>query len=346
MLEPASCPEQDVELAAKVAHLSRPGAYPATTSTVEARETHMSWVFLTDDHAYKLKKPVHYPFLDFTTLEARRANCKREVCLNRRLAPSIYLGTVALSVDTEGKLHLGGPGRIVDWLVKMRRLPAERTLEHAIITGTVREEDVRRLAVRLATFYRGATPVPMAADDYRRRFERDIGEIRDELWRPAFGLPRDLVGWLAAAQLNFLAAHGELLDGRVVAGRIVECHGDLRPEHVYLGVEPVVLDCLEFNREFRILDAVDELAYLAMECDRLGATFIEAWLFDAYRSGTGDVPPRRLVEFYKCHRAYLRAKIAIWHLKEAEVRTPAKWRERAVQYLGVARDCSARLDQA
>jgi len=339
--EHASRTEPGGELAAKVAYLSQPCAYPEKTSTVEARETHMSWVFLTDLHAYKLKKPVRYSFLDFTTIEARRLNCEREVHLNRRLAPDVYLGVVALCVDAEGQLRLDGNGRVVDWLVKMRRLPPEQTLESAIAAGRVQEKAVRQLSEILTRFYQSAAPVPMEGREYRRRFERDVGEIREELGRPEFGLPRDLADRLATALRGFLAGRGDLLEAR--AGRVVECHGDLRPEHIYLGENPVVLDCLEFNREFRILDPVDELAYLAMECDRLGAPFIEAWVFDCYVSRTADTAPRPVIDFYKCFRACLRAKIAIWHLNEPDVRTPEKWRERALQYLTLAQDYSTRL---
>lgn len=335
-------PEDDANLAAKVAYLRLPGAYPEKPKAVVAKETHMSWVFLTDAHAYKLKKPVCYPFLDFRTIEARRTNCEREIHLNRSLAPKVYLGTVTLNVDSGGELRLGGPGRVVDWLVKMRRLPDGCTLEHAIAAGTVRQEDIRRLAARLAAFYRDAAPIVVNPEEYRCRFERDVRDIRNELARPAFGLKPDLVERLAADQLSFLAAHGGILESRARSGRIVEGHGDLRPEHVYLGHDPVVLDCLEFNRDLRILDPVDEFAYLAMECDRLGAAFIEPWVLDVYRDQTGDTPPRTLIDFYKCFRAFLRAKIAIWHLKEPDVRSPTKWRDRATQYLRLARKYSAR----
>lgn len=335
--------DQEVALAAKISFLRRPDAYPERPIAVEAKETHMSWLFLTDTHAYKLKKPVRYPFLDFSTIEARRLNCEREVDLNRRLAPDIYLGTLPLTVDPHGRLHLGGPGRPVDWLVQMRRLPVEQALEHAIIAHEVRETDVRRVVDRLADFYRCAAPVAIDPPQYRRSFEDDVRGNRRELERPLFALPLDIVEEPAAVQLAFLTAHGDLLEERARAGKIVEGHGDLRPEHIYLGAEPVVVDCLEFNRDFRILDPVDELAYLAMECDRLGAPFIDSWIFGAYGDRTSDRPPRALTEFYKCARAYLRAKIAIWHLDESEVREPSKWTRRAGEYLQLAQQYSRRF---
>jgi aminoglycoside phosphotransferase family enzyme len=336
-------PLGNIGLDAKIAFLMRPGSYPEHTTAVEAKETHMSWVFLTDNHAYKLKKPVRYSFLDFSTVEARRRNCEEEVRLNRRLAADVYLGTLALTVDSKGGLHLGGAGQPIDWLVKMRRMPAERTLEHAIAAGTVTQADICHLAEQLSLFYGDADRVQTSPESYRRRFEREVRSNREELSRPLFALPSDTVDALAASQLRFLAAHGAFLEDRARSGRIVEAHGDLRPEHVYLGERPVVVDCLEFNREYRILDPADELAYLAMECDRLHAPFVGACAFDVYRNRTHDDPPWQLVEFYKCCRAYLRAKIAIWHLDEPQMREPAKWAVRAGEYLSLARDYSERL---
>lgn len=327
---------QEIGLAAKVAFLQRPDSYPEQPAAVEAKETHMSWIFLTDAHAYKLKKPVRYAFLDFSTIEARRLNCEQEVALNRRLAPNVYLGVLPLTIGIDGRLHLAGPGHPIDWLVQMRRLPAEQTLEHAIVTNQVREADVRRIANHLGDFYRGATPIAIEPQEYLRRFKAGVLDSRRELARPLFRLPADLVAGLSEAQTGFLATVGDLLESRARAGRIVEGHGDLRPEHVYLGPEPVVMDCLEFNRQFRIQDPADELAYLAMECDRLGAPFITDWIFGTYGGRTNDRPPPSLIAFYKCYRAYLRAKIAIWHLDEPKVRDPSKWTRRAHEYLHLA----------
>lgn len=334
-----------VDLAAKVAFLERPGSYPEGTAAVEARETHMSWVFLTDRHAYKLKKPVKTSFLDYGTIAARRLNCRREVRLNRRLAPDIYLGVVALRHSARIGLHFGKSGRIVDWLVKMQRLAPERTLEYRILAGTVREEDLRRLGRRLATFFHNAPLVPVAPEDYFRALAKAIRDNQAELARPGFALPHGMVAHLAAAQLSFLRRNGDLLRKRAAAQYIREGHGDLRPEHVYCDGTPIVMDCLEFNRRLRMLDPVDELSYLTMECDRLGAPRVGEWLFDTYGRETGDRPPPALISFYKCFRAYLRAKIAVWHLADASVQQPARWRERTFEYLRCAETYAHVLDR-
>jgi aminoglycoside phosphotransferase family enzyme len=321
------------DTAAKVAFLSRRAAYPDATRSVECVETHMSWVFLTDHHAYKLKKPVRYDSLDFSSLELRRLNCEEEVRLNRRLAGDVYLGTLALTLAPGRILQLGGAGETLDWLVHMRRLPADRMLDQLIFSGEIEEASVRPVARRLAEFYARAGTIELAPDSYRKRLEEGVRSDRHELCRPEFGLRADQVTKLAEAQLTFVARHGMLFDQRILQGRVVEGHGDLRPEHICLTPEPAIIDCLEFSRELRIVDPADELAFLALECERLGKPVVGRWFLETYRQVTGDAPPRALMQFYRTYRALRRAKIAAWHLQDPSVRDHEKWRERARCYV-------------
>jgi aminoglycoside phosphotransferase family enzyme len=321
---------------AKVEFLKRPNSYPETTSRVEAVETHMSWVFLTDAHAYKLKKAVRYAYLDFSTVEARRLDCEEEVRLNRRLAADVYLGVVPLVIDAEGRLSLGAPGETVDWLVKMRRLPAERMLDHLIRSGAVKQAEIRQLSSRLSRFYASADPHSITPEAYRQSLsERIVDNVR-ELASPEFGLAKEVPESLAHHQLSFLKTHPTLFDNRVRQGRLVEGHGDLRPEHVCLLPEPVVIDCLEFNRGFRTLDPADELGYLALECERLHAPEVGRWLLDSYTEASGDAPPVALLHFYQSCRAVLRAKLAIWHLRDDGRHLPDMWVATAREYLELA----------
>lgn len=320
----------------KVAFLRQPDVYPDRPKRVEVIETHMSWVFLTQSLAYKLKKPVRYGFLDFSTLEARHKNCEREVRLNRRLAGHVYLGTVPLTIQGDGGLKLEGEGRVVDWLVQMRRLPADRMLGAVIREGTVDAEDVRKLSQVLADFYRLSPSLPISPAEYRRRFEEDIQSNLIELCDIRYALPRAQVDRLAAAQRQFLTDQGDLLEQRARDGRIIDAHGDLRPQHIFLTPEPVIIDCLEFNREFRILDPVDELAYLSMECERLGAPTIGDQVLGYYSEVTGDSCSPELIRFYKAFRACLRAKIAVWHIVDHEVRDHQRWLRLAQTYLDLA----------
>lgn len=323
-------------LEATLRFLGRPDAYPEGTARVDAVETHMSWVFLTDTHAYKLKKPVRYPYLDFSTVEARRLDCEQEVALNRRLAPAVYLGVIPLVRDMAGHLHLGGPGEAVDWLVWMRRLPADRMLDHLLRSAAVTQPEIVGLAKRLARFYATAAAAAITPDAYRQALAGRIEDNLRELATPEFELEPEVLAALARVQLRFLDDHAELFEARVRQGRIVEGHGDLRPEHVCLLPDPVVIDCLEFNREFRILDPADELAYLALECEQLCAPQVGHWLLDGYREASGDAPPDGLIHFYQSCRAVLRAKLALWHLRDDGRHPPGKWVATARDYLELA----------
>lgn len=327
---------QEVTLQEKVQFLKGPGAYPEGTGLVETGETHMSWLFLTDRFVYKMKKPVRYDFLDYSTLEARRYFCEEEIRLNRRLAGPVYLAAMPLVVDHAGRLQLGGRGMTVEWLVKMKRLPHERMLDCSIRNRTVMADDVRAVITRLARFYQDAVPVSMEPGRYLERIRERADENRQELILPKFGLSDGQVGRIHQAQHELLGRAPEIFTARAAEKRIVEAHGDLRPEHVCLGPEPVVIDCLEFELEFRILDPVEELAFLAMECEMLGAEEISRLIFKAYQENTADRPPDSLIDFYKSYRACLRAKIALWHIEEVTEPEAAHWRGRARDYLSLA----------
>ncbi|MGZ3158104.1 MAG: hypothetical protein ACXU7H_03385 [Burkholderiaceae bacterium] len=326
----------ELTLESKVAFLRQPTSYPEPTYRVEAIETHMSWVFLTDGYAYKLKKPVRHDLLDFSTIEARRFYCEEEVRLNRRLTTDVYLGMVAINLDTRGHLQLGRNGNAIDWLVKMRRLPIKRMLDYAIKHGTATEQDIVKVATRLAHFYQTCTPVILDANEYRNRFLHHINCTRQELIHSAYQLPAAQINDICAAQGAALQRMTVLFDERIQSEKIVEGHGDLRPEHVCLNPELDIIDCLEFSYDLRIADPADELGFLALECERLGATDFGALLLRTYRELSGDMPAAALVHFYQSYRASLRAAIAIRHLDEEKFRYSPEWPRRAREYLALA----------
>ena len=317
----------------KIAFLSKPEAYADGPSRVVLKETHMSCVFLTDRHAWKLKKPAHYDYLDFSTVDARKRNCELEFELNQRLAPDVYLGVVPLAMDAQGRMQLGGEGPIIDWLVKMRRLPEDRMLDAAIAAHMVSREDVRKIGVLLAGFYQRAPRIPLTPAQYASRLESETRECARELRRPEFALPAEPFASIFADQVRFLQENAAWIDDRARQGKIVDAHGDLRPEHICLAPETVIIDCLEFHPDFRVLDPVSELAFLALECERLGAPWIGEMVLGLYQRETGDFPSEALVAYYKRHHACIRAKIAVWHLKDAGVHDPQKWIHKAVSYL-------------
>lgn len=330
-----------VPLADKVAFLSSPGAYADAPGApgapeVEVTETRMAWVFLAGTRVFKLKKPVRYSYLDYSTPAARRQVCEDEVRLNRRLAPDVYLGVAQLTREADGRLAIDGAGAAVDWLVKMRRLPRERLLDNAIRAKTVSQREIELVADRLTRFYGEAPRVRLDPTDRVAALVDQLDKGREVLANAQFAAlaPR---GNLVIGRLHRLldAAPG-IVTAPIEAGRIVEGHGDLKPEHVCLSDPPVIIDCLEFSRELRLLDPFDELSYLTMECDVLGARWIGPLLIARCAEGLGEQLDARRLAFYRAYRAVLRARQSLEHLLEPESRTPEKWLPKARGYLAEA----------
>lgn len=320
---------------AKVEFLRQPIAPSGRKCRAEVIETHFAWVFLTDSHAYKMKKPMRQEAMDYRTIAGRERGCRNEVRLNRRLAPSVYLGVVPLARKRDGHLILGPGGRIVDWVVAMRRLPAARMLDRVIARGTVRAREVRAVIGLLAGFYEGARREPMSPRRYVGHLRSRTLRNRRELLERDLGLGERTVQDVTAAQLEFIARTAALLGAR--GARLIEGHGDLRPEHVYLGSQsdgPAVIDCLEFDPVLRRLDPIEEMAFLALECMRLGASGLACDLLEGIRAATADPAPNALVHFYMSQRALTRAKIAAWHLRDPQFAPRIRhWKARANGYL-------------
>ncbi len=325
----------DVPLDAKVAFLSCAATYPRPTDSVVPRETHMSWVFLARDRVYKLKKPVRFPYLDFSTLTRREAACRAEVRLNRELAPDVYLGVVPLTQHASG-LALGGDGTVVDWLVVMRRLDESQTMEQSIIDKRVKYPQLDQLADLLVRFYRHAPVARMTSEEYFADWWWNIAYNFRILTEPSLGLPAGQLAYVKSAQIQFLRRRAAMLRMRVRRHAIVDCHGDLRPEHIWLNKPVKIIDRLEFNARLRAVDPFDEIAFLSVECERLGASWAGDYIKRRVMRQLYPAPPEELLNFYRCCRATLRARLAIAHLLEPYPRTPEKWPRVARSYLRIA----------
>jgi aminoglycoside phosphotransferase family enzyme/predicted kinase len=298
------------EYNAIVRWLARPETYSHRPDRVERVETHISHVFLAGSYVYKLKKPVKYDFLDFSTVSAREHACREEVRLNRRLAPNVYLDVVPVVRNVDGSFRLGGAGQAAEWLVEMRRLPTELTLDALHRRSKLRPEHIDRLAATLLRFYQSLPPLQLTPEEYRKRCQLHVEGNRRELLAVSHHLPRGMIERVHGFQLQLLRLRPEIFDERVRAGRVVEGHGDLRPEHVCLSEPVVIFDCIEFNSEFRTIDTADELAFLAAECGFLGADWVGPQLLRTYGQQSGDQPAAELWAFYKSYRACVRAKVA------------------------------------
>lgn len=326
-----------------VEFLQQPQAFADSTTHVELVETHISYVFLTDEFVYKLKKPVRFEFLDFSKVELRHAACLSELRLNQRLSPDIYISVIPITSDGDGRLLFGGNGEPIDWVAKMKRLPAHRSLDQLLERKELTNSHVDLLAALLTDFYRQVPPASLNADEYLQRLEHHVRANFEELSSPKTNSDLWVVKRIRANQMRYLCLERESLANRIRDRRVVDGHGDLRPEHIYFIPAPKIIDCVEFSAEFRTNDIADELAFLGMECDRLHAEWIGHRILKMYSGNSGDHFPPGLIEFYKGYRACVRAKVSA--LRAAQVCESARrtLAESCHDYLNLADNYSKRL---
>ena len=320
-------------LASVVSALAQPAAYPYPVDGVEVIQTHISVVFLAGDYVYKLKKPVDFGFLDFTTPRRRLAACRAEVRLNRRLCAETYLGVVPVRETAAGLRFEGRGGRVVDYAVKMRRLPAERMLDRLLPAGLVTGAMVDELAGVIARFHTRAERGPridrygsprVIAGNWRENFDQTrafvgttLDPARDERIR----------AWVAAFQREARP----LFEQRVAEGRVRDCHGDLRLSAVCFRApgDICVYDCIEFNARFRYSDVAADVAFLAMDFDRQGRPNLGRRFVRQYVVASGDEGLLDVIGFYQCYRAFVRGKVESFQTVEPEI--PPEQRERAAE---------------
>ncbi len=293
-----------------VRFLSRRAAYPHPAGAIGHRETHVSHVFLAGRFAYKLKKPVRFPFLDASTLASRKRFCQLELSLNRRLAPTVYLGIVPVTETPQG-LKLGGRGRVIEWLVKMQRLPEAQMLDQVVARRQASRRDMAAIADRLIAFFRIAQR-SRRIDYYgapAQVAELVLGNLRE--CAPFVGtlLPPAQRRRLELAYRQYLALHEPLLARRVRERRIIDGHGDLRCENICLTKAVDIFDCVEFQPAFRCGDIANDLSFLLMDLEFRGRGDLAGVVEQRYRRRVQDPTFPAVLPLYKCHRSLVRAKV-------------------------------------
>ena len=315
-----------------IAAMQRPDFYPHRPPEVTLAQTHISYILLAGERVYKVKKPVRFTFLDFSTLERRRHFCHEEVRLNRRLAADVYIAVLAVRED-HGVFELtreDDPAAL-EYVIEMRRLPADRMLDQLLDRSSVTGGLIDAIATRLAEFHRGADagaavtangdPANVLAvleDNYAnaRRFRDVTIPARDDDAIQAFAR-------------GFLRTHEVLFRQRQAQQRIRDCHGDLHSEHVCCTDPLVIFDCIEFNSQFRYCDVASELAFLAMDLDYHDRPELAAQLIERYADCAADPDLPRLLPFYQCYRAYVRGKVDSLKSVEEEVSATERAEARA-----------------
>ncbi|HID42829.1 MAG TPA: hypothetical protein EYP30_03495 [Archaeoglobaceae archaeon] len=327
-----------------VEDLLNPEAYPEKVSQIELIQTHISFVFLTDRLVYKIKKPVNFGFLDFTTLERRKYYCEQELILNRRLSPEVYIDVIPV-VEREGKCWLWGEGRTVDYAVWMKRLPMERLMKNLLLKGELREEMLDRVAEKIAVFHNSAEKSP-EIEKYGRidtiKFNTDENFQQTEKY-VGKTISRKQFGELKEYTENFYRNRADVINKRIKDGRIRDCHGDLHMEHICITDEDVIVfDCIEFNERFRYSDTAVDIAFLAMDLDYYGKRDFSEKLMEFYVKHSGDSGVMDVLTFYKIYRAYVRGKVISFKIddpaiseeeKKEAIKTAKRYFELAYSYL-------------
>lgn len=334
-------PSDIIPLECKRAFLASGAAWPGE-GPPDCVETHASFVFLTRDRVWKLKKAIRLPHVDMRDPDIRENLCREELRLNRALAGDIYRGMVPLVRRPDGGLALGGAGQVIDWLIEMQRLPAPAFLDARLKSGrTPRLGEITAVCDRMIRFYREQPAPPEAGrtmfDLRLREAETNALHLRELRSRIGADLPDALLD----RGVRLLETCKDEVLSRARQGFVVEGHGDLRPEHVCLTDPPVIFDRLEYDPAMLLTDPWSELNALGLECAQLGAAWIRPiLLFSLARSGYA-APSRRLLAAYGIHHCLTRARLAIDHLRDTHVRMPAKWPARTRMYLAMARALSA-----
>ncbi len=324
--------------------LSNPACLPDKTESVSVVQTHISFVFIADEFVYKVKKPVNLGFLDFSTLKKREYYCQQEIILNRRLSKDVYIDVLPITYES-GNYSMGrGQGRVVEYAVKMRRLPDEMLMKSVFLKGKLKDEHLKKVALILSNFHSTAgysseiskfgrpEAFKVNTDENFAQTRKYIGKTIDKSDFSA------LESWTE----NFYKSNGDLFLNRIKQKKIRDCHGDLHMEHVCLAEGIPIIDCIEFNDRFRYTDIVSDIAFLLMDLEYHGGYEFSKKLWRFYNESGLESKVDPLITFYKVYRAYVRGKVNSFQLddenideekKEDAIQTSQKYFKLAGSYI-------------
>lgn len=329
--------------------MSHTDFYPHHPAKVELVQTHISYVFIAGDYVYKVKKPVNFGFLDFTTLEKRKFYCEEELRLNKRLAPSIYLDVVPIVQNDQGRLSPGGDGKTVEYAVRMKKLPLDNMLKILLAKGQADAKIMDAVAGKIARFHKAAETGGLIDEmgsikTIRHNHEENFAQTEKYI---DVTIPDYQYRFIKEYVEKFLTVNNHLLEKRIAEHKIRDCHGDLHLEHICIADEIIIFDCIEFNERFRCSDVAAEAAFLTMDLDYNGY-FRQAEDFArSYLKYSGDTDMHALLNFYRCYYAYVRGKVISFRLDQKEIPDAERTeiRQTALKYFDLAYTYAARLEK-
>jgi uncharacterized protein len=298
--------------------------YPEPTSKVELIQTHISFVFLTDQYVYKIKKPVNFGFLDFSTLDKRRSYCLKELQLNRRLCPEIYLEVVP--INKSKTLKVGGSGETVEYALKMKRLPQERIMTQLLQEGKVDKKVIDEIAKIVAKFHSEAQTNAEISEfgglkTVKTNWDENFAQTTKYIGQT---ITKNDYDFMQAKINDFMTKNNALFQSRIDDKRIRDCHGDLHSGNIFVTDKICIFDAIEFNDRFRYSDVAADVAFLAMDLDYQKRSDLAQYFIAQYIKYSKDAQLEKLLPFYKCYRAYVRGKVVSFRLDDANIKAQEK----------------------
>jgi hypothetical protein len=325
--------------------LMKPEAYEEDSGQIELILTHISFVFLTRNFVYKVKKAVDLGFLDFTTLEKRRFFCDKELELNRRLCEGMYLEVVPINKSNIIKIE--GEGETVEYAVKMKRMPQEKMMSRLLEKNKVDDKLIDKIAKIVADFH-------AKAETNSRIGEFGSLAIIETNWKENFDQTREFIGktiFIEDFKLiherieEFMNKNVPLFEMRIMEDRVRDCHGDIHSGNIFVADRIYIFDAIEFNERFRYSDVASDIAFLAMDLEFKGRIDLSNFFVERYVEYSGDQELMKLVPFYKCYRAYVRGKVTSFKLKDSSLSNDEKKAatKEAEAYFKLATTCAKNL---
>ena len=327
-----------------IQYLQQESSYPHPVADINLVQTHISFVLLAGDYVYKWKKPVDFGFLNFSTLEKRKYYCEQELQLNRRLCPDLYEQLVTINKDGDS-FCLNGSGEVVEYGIRMARMPEDRMMGRVMAAGRLRRDHLDAIIDQLVPFYEAA-----AGDETIQDFGLASSVAVNVLEN--FDQTENFVGHGALTKEQFDAivsysqeflSHEDRFQARIDAGKIRDCHGDMHSANICLADPVYIFDCIEFNERFRYTDVAADVAFLAMDLDFHGETELSDYFIEQFAEKSADPGLLDMLNFYKCYRTYVRAKIALFTASDPAVdeKTTAACMEQAKKHFFLAEKYAA-----
>jgi uncharacterized protein len=301
-----------------------PRTYPEETSKIDLIQTHISFVFLTEKYVYKVKKPVNFGFLDFSTLDKRKLYCEKELQLNRRLCPDIYLEVVP--INKAKTLKIRGEGETVEYALKMKRLPQECIMTTLLQEGKVDKKAIDELASKVAKFHSEAQTndeitniggIKAVKFNWDENFAQTTKYQGQTLSKADFELMQNKIN-------KFMTTNKALFEARMADKRVRDCHGDLHSGNIFITPKICIFDAIEFNDRFRYSDTAADIAFLSMDLDYQNRSDLADYFIAQYQKYSKDPQLKTLLPFYKCYRAYVRGKVISFRLDDANINAEEK----------------------